>query len=161
MKYEVAVAAAPRRPIAAVAITTTWREFPGQWRGMLDEVYACLRQAGVASGCNVMHYRDVPGGGGEGGGGAGGGVAVAVGVEVGTSFPASGRVRASALPAGPAARTTHRGRYEDLGAAHQAVLRWCAAHGRVVTGERWEVYGDWHEDPDQLETEVFYALDQA
>jgi effector-binding domain-containing protein len=86
---------------------------------MLDEVYACLRQAGVASGCNVMHYRDVPG---EGGGG--GGVAVAVGVEVGTSFPASGRVRASALPAGPAARTTHRGRYEDLGAAHQAVLRW-------------------------------------
>lgn len=160
MNYEVAVVAATRRPIAAVAVTTTWREFPGQWRGMLDEVYACLRQAGVGSGCNVMHYRDVPGPGG-GAGGAGGGVAVAVGVEVSTPFPASGRVRASALPAGPAARTTHRGRYENLGAAHQAVLRWCAAHGRAVTGERWEVYGDWHEDPDQLETEVFYALDQA
>ena len=68
MSYEVAVAQAARRPIAAVAITTTWREFPGQWRGMLDEVYACLRQAGVGSGCNVMHYRDFPGEGGAGGG---------------------------------------------------------------------------------------------
>src|ERR1700733_13063313 len=104
MSYEVSVAHAARRPIAAAAIPTTWREFPGQWRGMLDEVYACLRQGGVGSGCNVMHYRDVPrpGGGGEGGqggaggGGGGGGVAVAVGVEVGTPFPASGRVRASA-----------------------------------------------------------------
>jgi effector-binding domain-containing protein len=150
MSYEVAVAAVPRRPIAAVEITTTWREFPGQWRGMLDEVYACLRQAGVATGCNVMCYRDVPGDGG---------VAVAVGVAVGTPFPATDRVRASALPAGPAAHTTHRGPYEGLGAAHRAVLRWCAAGGRQVTGERWEVYGDWHEDPGRLETEVFYALD--
>jgi hypothetical protein len=57
MRYDVSVAAQPRRPIAAVAATTTWERFPGQWPGMLDEVYACLRRAGVKGGCNVMLYR--------------------------------------------------------------------------------------------------------
>jgi effector-binding domain-containing protein len=143
MSYEVSVAAQPRRPIAAVAATTTWDRYPGQWRGMLDEVWACLRQAGVKGGCNVMRYRDLP---------TAGHVAVEVGVEV------TGSVVMSALPAGPAAATTHRGPYEEIDAAHQAVRRWCAAQRREITGERWEVYGDWHEDPAQLQTMVFYRL---
>jgi hypothetical protein len=104
MSYDVRVTDQPRRPIVAVAATTTFAEFPGLWRGMLDEVYAWLR------------------------------------------------------PEGPAAATTHRGPYGELGAAHQAVRRWCAEQGREITGENWEVYGDWHEDPAELETEVFYRL---
>jgi hypothetical protein len=47
MGYDVSVAVEPRRPMAAVAATTTWEQFSGQWRGMLDEVWACLRQAEV------------------------------------------------------------------------------------------------------------------
>lgn len=82
-------------------------------------------------------------------------VGVEVGVEVGAEFSPSGRVRLSALPA---AVTIHRGPYEGLGAAHQAVARWCADQGRALTGERWEVYGDWEEDPARLETTVFYGL---
>jgi len=54
--------------------------------------------------------------------------------------------------------TIHRGPYGELGAAHQAVVRWCEAEGRELTGERWEVYGDWEEDPALLETTVFYRL---
>ena len=152
MSYEVSVADQPRRPIAAVAATTTWDRFSGQWRGMLDQVWACLRQAGVKGGCNVMRYRDLP---------TPGHVAVEVGVEVAEALPVTGAVMMSALPAGLAAGTTHRGRYEEIGGAHQAVLRWCAAQRREITGERWEVYGDWHEDPAQLETMVFYRLRQA
>jgi effector-binding domain-containing protein len=151
MSYEVSAAVQPRRPMAAVAATTTWERFPGQWRGMLDEVWACLRQAEVKGGCNVMRYRDL----------ADGNVAVEVGVEVGEAVPVTGAVVMSALPAGLAAETTHRGPYEGLDAAHQAVLRWCASAGHEVTGERWEVYGDWHEDPAQLQTMVFYRLQQA
>src|SRR4029077_12284475 len=98
MSYEGAVAAQPRRPIAAVAATTTWDRFPGQWRGMLDEVWACLRQAGGKGGGNVMLYRDLP---------TPGHVAVEVGVEVGESLPVTGAVMVSALPAGLAAWTTH------------------------------------------------------
>lgn len=118
MSYEVSVAAQPRRPIAAVAATTTWDRFPGQWRGMLDEVWACLRQARVKGGCNVMLYRDLP---------TAGHVAVEVGVEVSEPLAVTGVVVMSALPAGLAAGTTHRGPYEEIDAAHQAVLRWCAA----------------------------------
>jgi len=33
MSYEVSVAVQPRRPIAAVAATTTWHRFPGQVAG--------------------------------------------------------------------------------------------------------------------------------
>lgn len=152
MSYDVRVTDQPRRPIAAVAATTTWPEFPGLWRGMLDEVYACLRQAGARGGCNVMLYRSLPGDDR---------FAVQVGVEVIAPFQLSGRVEASALPSGFAAGTTHRGPYGELGAAHQAVLRWCAEQGRELTGERWEVYGDWHEDPAELQTEVFYRLRAA
>jgi len=100
MMYEISAAAQPRRPIAAVVATTTWERFPGQWRGMLDEVYACLRRARVKGGCNVMLYRDQPGTDQVG---------VEVGVEVSEPFPASGMVVVSALPAGLVAGTTHRG----------------------------------------------------
>ena len=149
MSYEVSVAAQLRRPIAAVGATTTWDRFPGQWRGMLDEVWACLRQAGIKGGCNVMLYRDLP---------TAGDVAVEVGVEVGESLPVTGAVMVSALPAGLAAWTTHRGPYGEIDAAHQAIRRWCTAQRREITGEHWEVYGDWHEDPAQLQTTVFYRL---
>jgi len=98
MSYEVSVAVQPGRPIAAVAATTTWHRFPGQWRGMLDEVWACLRQAGVKGGCNVMLYRDLP---------TAGHVAVEVGVEVSEPLAVTGAVMMSALPAGLAAGTTH------------------------------------------------------
>ena len=80
---------------------------------MLDEVWACLRQAGVKGGCNVMLYRDLP---------TAGHVAVEVGVEVSEPLAVTGAVMMSALPAGLAAGTTHRGPYEEIDAAHQAVL---------------------------------------
>ena len=152
MSYEIEVATQPRRTIAAVACTTTWAQFPRQWRGMLDEVYACLRQGGTPGGCNVMLYRDLPGADR---------IAAEVGVEVSGPFAQVGRVRLAELPAGPAAVTTHRGPYGELGAAHQAVVRWCEAGGRELTGKRWEVYGDWVEDPGLLETKVFYGLVHA
>ncbi len=35
------------RPTIVVPATTTWRQFPTLWRGLLDEVWACLRAADV------------------------------------------------------------------------------------------------------------------
>jgi hypothetical protein len=32
------------------------------------------------------------------------------------------------------------------------------ASGRDLTGERWEIYGDWRDDPSLLETRIFYRL---
>ncbi len=135
--------AVAQRPTAVIAATTTWEEFPALWQRLLDQVYAHLREHGAArQGPNVMFYKDqVP--------------RVEVGVELVSPCPPGGPVIRSHLPAGRVARTVHRGPYEGLGAAHDAVARWCAAHGLPLAGPRWEVYGDWHDDPAQLETDVY------
>jgi effector-binding domain-containing protein len=52
----------------------------------------------------------------------------------------------------------HRGPHDGLGAAHQAVLAWCAARGHRIQGTRWEIYGDWREDPADLETRISYLI---
>ncbi|MGO8958036.1 MAG: GyrI-like domain-containing protein [Streptosporangiaceae bacterium] len=143
---DVTVTHVAERPTAVIAATTTWRDFPMQWKPMLDQVYACLRRHGSAGqGCNVMLYKDdIP--------------QVEVGVELITPCVLDSPVIRSRLPAGEVAMTVHRGPYQDLRAAHDIVTHWCAANGRALAGPRWEVYGDWSDDPAELETEVYYLL---
>ncbi len=146
MSYQVSVTEVAARPTAVVAATTTWQEFPTLWKELLDEVWACLRAGGVHAGCrNIMLYRDeVP--------------RVEVGVELLQPCPLTGRVAASALPAGPTATTVHHGPFTELASAHRAVLDWCAAQGRPPAGPRWEVYGPHRDNPAELRTEVYYLL---
>jgi hypothetical protein len=94
--YVIAVMPQQARPTAVVAAATTWQEFPGVWKGMLDEVWAVVNAAALGRGCrNVMLYRDdVPN--------------VEVGVELLEPCPLGGRVVASMLPAG--ANLAGRGR---------------------------------------------------
>ena len=126
MSYQVTGTDMTARPTAVIAAATTWQEFPSLWPELLGEVWACLHAGGIRRGCrNVMLYLDdVP--------------HVEVGVELSQPCPLTGRVVASALPAGQAAMTVHRGAYAGLGAAHRAVLDWCAAQGwgRPVPGGR-------------------------
>ncbi len=82
-------------------------------------------------------------------------------------FPVSGPVRAEGrvepgeLPEGRAAMTVHRGRYEDLQSAHDALGEWVLAHDHDPGGPVWEVYvtgpaqGD---DPAKWEIEVVWPL---
>ena len=142
----------PERPTVVVARETTWREFPSIWRSMLDDVYAVVKPQGTAQAKpgkdrwqNVMLYKDdVPN--------------VEVGVLASGAFSGAGTVISSALPAGMTAAVTHRGAYAELDTAHRAVRDWCAAHGRKLAGPRWEIYGHWRENPNELETEVYYLL---
>jgi effector-binding domain-containing protein len=146
MDHSVDVVTVPARPTAVVAAATTWQEFPLLWKGMLDEVWACVSAAGANRGCrNVMLYLDdVP--------------HVEVGVELLEAFGFAGRVRASALPGGQVAMTVHRGPYGGLGAAHSAVVHWCAGQGLQLAGPRWEIYGHHRDNPAELETEVYHLL---
>src|SRR3954467_13566662 len=146
MRYEVTVAEVVARPTAVVAATTTWQAFSALWPKLLDEGGACLRAGVVDRGCpNVMLYRDdVP--------------RVEVGVELSQPCALTGRVVASALPAGTVATTVHRGPYAGLASAHRAVIDWCAAQGRRPAGPRWEVYGPHRDDPAELRVEVYYLL---
>jgi effector-binding domain-containing protein len=85
-----------------------------------------------------------------------------VGVELEGSFVADGEVVPSAIPAGTAASTTHIGPYSGLGAAHDAIKRWCEANGKKLAGPSWEIYGhwlaEWNADPSQIRTDVYYLL---
>lgn len=146
MDYEISLRTVAACPTAVVAQETTWEEFPQLWRRLLDQVYAFLRDGGaIQHGQNVMLYRDdVPN--------------VEVGVQVAGTFPLSGRVVPSVLPAGRVAHTVHRGSYDGLDAAHRAVRAWCVTHGFEISGARWEIYGDWRENPEELETEISYLV---
>lgn len=146
MNYRVEVATVVATPTAVVAETTTWERFPNQWKGMLDQVWAFLRDTDLRTdGHNVMLYKDdVPN--------------VEVGVQVTRPFAPAGRVIPSTLPAGRVARTIHRGPYDRLAEPHRAVREWCRAQGFAIAGPRWEIYGDWRENPAELETEICYLL---
>ena len=146
MFYEVSVRMTAESPTAVVAQATTWDEFPALWRSLLDEVYGFLRSGGATqTGHNIMLFRDdVPN--------------VEVGVQVAGTFDPSGRVVPSALPAGRVATTIHRGSYDGLDAAHRAIRARSAARGHELTGTRWEIYGDWRENPEDLETEINYLI---
>jgi effector-binding domain-containing protein len=144
--YEVRTTTVEARPTAVVAAATTWQEFPTLWGQLLGEVWACLRAGGILRGCrNVMLYLDsVPN--------------VEVGVLLDQPCPLTGRVTASALPAGTTAMTVHRGPFGDVGAAHDAVVHWCATQGLRPTGTRWEIYGPHNDDPARQWTEVYWLL---
>ena len=143
------VDAAPSPLAVARGSAATWEEFRSAWKPMLDRVWAFLGQHDLRTdGHNVMVYRnDVPR------------LNFEVGVQVARSFEAAGAVVPSTLPAGHAAHTVHWGDYAGLGDAHDSVLRWCRANGQATTGVRWEVYGDWDDDPSKVQTDVYWLLE--
>jgi effector-binding domain-containing protein len=63
-----------------------------------------------------------------------------------------------ALNRGRAAIVVHRGPYERMSEAHDALQAHCEAHGLVVGGVSWEIYGDHKDDPAELETTIVYLL---
>jgi effector-binding domain-containing protein len=75
--------------------------------------------------------------------------------------PLTGRVVASTLPTGRAAKTVHYGSYAGRGDAHQAVHDWSDAEGQPLAGPRWEIYGPHRDNPAEVRTEVYWLLADA
>ena len=149
MTYEVAVRSVDSRRVAVVRKRVKWSELGKRLIPLLDQVYVAVRAGKVLqSGQNIFIYRD----------GSRDGVTVEVGVEVSSRFEPVDDVVYSETPRGEVASTVHIGPYAGLGAAYEAVIRWCNAQGRTRSNVWWEVYGDWREDVAQLETEIFYSL---
>ena len=133
---------------AVVRETTSWAQFPTQWRPMLDEVWRFLRTAppGIRKhGHNVMlYFDDLP--------------TVEVGVQVSGRFEPRGRVFPSRLPDGRVATATHTGPISRIGETHDAVVTWCSEHHHALTGVRWEVYGDPDPSTGHFDVDVFWVL---
>jgi effector-binding domain-containing protein len=152
MAYDISLTTAEPTPTAVVRASVDLAEFHALWKPMLDDVWAFLRSGDgpPKAGHNAMLYADC----------AGGRTDVEVGVQVRAAFDPTGRVLPSTTPEGRAARTVHRGSPAGIGEAHDAVRAWCAEHGHELSPAhiRWEVYGDWTDDPDAYETEVYWLL---
>jgi effector-binding domain-containing protein len=149
MTYTVAVRRVAARDVAAVRDRRRWADLGPKLLTLLDRVYVAVRAGRVVqTGENIFIFRDR----------SPDAVTVEIGVEVSGPFAPVDDVVPVTTPAGEVASTVHTGPYSGLGAAHAAVIEWCARHGRTRADVWWEVYGDWHDDPARLETEVVYAL---
>ena len=80
------------------------------------------------------------------------------GVEVTRTFETAGEVYATETPGGEAAVAVHRGPYNRMNEAHDAIRKWMAANRRESAGHSWEIYGDPTPDPADTETTVVYLL---
>ena len=149
MSYEIELLEVAARPIAAVAATVPRGQIPRALIECLDKVYALLRTRQIAGlGCNIAVYREGPAGA----------VAMLAGVETPEAIEGEGEVIGAATPTGRAAMATHWGPYDRLGEAYAALGSWLAARG-LVCHVRWEVYGDWSDDPAKLRTDVFHLIE--
>jgi effector-binding domain-containing protein len=87
-----------------------------------------------------------------------------VGFPVGHPVVATGRVKASRLPAGKVIRTNYRGGYEGLGAAWGEFRAWIKAERLRAQDNLWETYSIGPEsspDPDKWCTELSCLLNSA
>jgi effector-binding domain-containing protein len=146
MNYEVVVERVSARQLAAVRGTVkSQAELGPRIIALLDQVWPVLRQQGVPTGHNVVVYFGSP-------------LQLAAGVEVLDRFEPVGNVQPLSTPAGEVATTAHWGEYTRMQGAYQALERWCATNHRNTAGVSWEVYGDWHADPAQCRTDIFFLL---
>jgi len=80
------------------------------------------------------------------------------GVEVTRTFETAGEVYATKTRGGEAAVAVHRGPYNRMNEAHDAVRKWMAANRKESAGHSWEIYGDPTLDPIDTETMIVYLL---
>jgi effector-binding domain-containing protein len=158
MKYDVSLTQVESQYLAVVRATVNRQNLGATIREILtkSEIYTFIKNAGVEkAGHNVMVYHN------DHNKPLGNQVyefLLEVGVQVAGPFEGNGQVICSSTPEGTVATTLHTGPYHQLGLAHDAVQNWAKANHHPLTGLSWEVYGDWHEDPNQMTTELFYLL---
>ena len=137
--------AAVRREVAPGAVGSAWGP-------ALGKVWPFIRsQPGLwTNGHNIFLYQHPTQPGGL--------ILCDFGVEVTRTFEPVGEVYATETPGGEAAVAVHRGPYNRMNEAHDAIRKWMAANRRESAGHSWEIYGDPTADPADTETTVVYLL---
>jgi len=84
------------------------------------------------------------------------------GIPLKAAITASGRVKASELPAGKAAMTWHTGSYHELQKSYDRLGAWMKQQGLEARGGFWEIY--WTDpglepDPSTWRTQIFWPVE--
>lgn len=150
MTNQVKVQTLSPRILAAVRRRVAIKDISTAFKPALDSVWVFLgKHPGLRTdGHNIfLYHHESPGI-----------MPVDFGVEVIRTFVGEGDVACVTTPAGEAAVVVHRGPYAKLSAAHEALHQWCAANRRSIGAHSLEIYGDWSDDPEKLETTIQYFL---
>lgn len=83
---------------------------------------------------------------------------VRAGFPVSGPFAEAPSAKPFTLEAGLAAHALHVGPYSELHRTYAHLDAWCKAQGLALSGQSWELYGDWHEDASKLETGIYYRI---
>lgn len=83
---------------------------------------------------------------------------VRAGFPVSGAFAETQAVKCFTLVAGAAAHAMHVGPYSEFHRTYARLDAWCKEQGLPLSGQSWELYGDWHDDPSKLETGIYYRL---
>ena len=152
MDYDIKTRKLAPRHTAVRRLSSPPAEIGAVLRGVLDEVSECASRQGVAVEgppfARFFDYTDEQ-------------ADFEAGFAVSAPLRAEGRVEPGELPGGRAAITVHRGAYEELQGAHDAIGDWVLAHGHDPGGPVWEVYvsgPQQHDDPARWETKVVWPL---
>ncbi|WP_422933265.1 GyrI-like domain-containing protein [Sinomonas sp. P47F7] len=152
MALPVSVHTVHPRKLAAVRREVAPHQVGSAWGPAIGKVWDFIRgQQGLwTDGHNIFVYHHPNGPGAP--------ILCDFGVEVTRTFETTGEVYATETPAGEAAVAVHRGPYDRLNEAYQAIDEWMAANRRESAGHSWEIYGDPAPDPADTETTVVYLL---
>jgi effector-binding domain-containing protein len=152
MTVSVKVQSVDPRRLAAVRRDVAPSEVGSAWGPAVGKVWDFIRsQPGLwTDGHNIFVYHQANPPGGP--------LQCDFGVEVTRAFEASGEVHATETPGGEAAVAVHRGAYDRIYEAYNAIEEWMAANGRESAGYTWEIYGDPTPDPADTETTVVRLL---
>jgi effector-binding domain-containing protein len=139
MNNEVAPLTAESLHLIAVHDRATYHDLSAKIQLHVDAVVKLLRETQTKFGrCVVVYWDD---------GGprplimSEAGCPIDVGWEVDPSFKGDGStILPVATPSGKVATATHIGPYDQVGKAHQAIVKWCIEHQQKIAGPNWEVY---------------------
>ena len=152
MDYDIKTRKLAACDTAVLRVSSPPAEIAAALRSALPEVAECVSRQGVAiEGPPFARFFDYDDERAD----------FEAGYPVSAPLRAEGRVEPGRLPGGRAAITLHRGAYEDLQGAHDALGEWVLAHDHDPAGPVWEVYVsglEQHDDPSRRETKVVWPL---
>jgi effector-binding domain-containing protein len=152
-RYEVTTKTVLPRSVAAVRKRTSMATIADDIAAGFNEIAAAMhvqRTRVGGSPCIVFHGRidDVSGG------------VIEMCRPVASSFHGVGEVYAARIAGGSVAVTLHRGSYDEMAPAYEAILAWIDEHGREPDGPPREHYLNDPETtkPEDLLTEVVFPI---